>query len=178
MNTTDNTTSTVNFDKVSRLTTTLGNGNKFTITSLDREIEITNAVNQFRAKNGLSKTRNPFSWWKYALVAATYTDKAVTFNELRETLAKCNIHIGKTYSTLLSNAVRGYRPDAVRREYTGGLPWLAKHAGLKVGVVGGGLVGRPSFNYVYKNPEAARSFLIQSHPDLAHLFAQLDRHLA
>lgn len=176
MNTID-TTSNVNFNKVSRLTATLSNGNKFTITSLDREIEITNAVNQFRVKNGLSKARNPFSWWKYALVAATYTNKAVTFKEIRETLAKCNIHIDKTCCTLLSNAVRGYHPDFVRREYTRSLPWLANHAGLKVGVVSG-LVGRPSFTYVYNNPESARSFLIHAHPDLTQLFAQLDRHLA
>lgn len=167
-------------DTITQHTSKLDNGYKLVIKNLTDEIEINNAVNEFRVKNGLVKTRNPFSWWKYVFVAATYADKPVTFKELCDTLKTCNVHINRTNASLLSNAVRGMAPDSSRREYTTGLPWLAKHSGFQIGVknLNGTSNGSQSFQYEYKNATSARSILINAHPDLSYLFAQFDRHLA
>jgi hypothetical protein len=167
-------------DTITQHTSKLDSGYKLVIKNLDNEIEINNAVNEFRSKNGLVKTRNPFSWWKYVFVAATYADKPVTFKELHETLKTCNVHISRSNSSHLSNAVRGMSPDSSRREYTTGLPWLAKHSGFQMGVknMNGASNEHQSFQYEYKNATSARLILINVHPDLSYLFAQFDRHLA
>lgn len=167
-------------DTITSHTSKLDIGYKLVIKDLGTESEITNVINEFRSKNGLVKARNPFSWWKYVFVAATYADKPVTFNELKTMIETCNVHISRSNSTHLSNAVRGLSPDSVRREYTSGLPWLAKHSGFQISVknINGASNEPQAFQYAYKNATTARSVLINAHTDLSYLFAQFDRHLA
>jgi len=155
--------------------TTFGS-HKIQIRNLDHELTLNNAIRDFRLSNGLGATRNPYSWWKYVLVAATYFDRPVTFGEIITELNQVGIVISNTYSSLLGRSVEGDAPSPVQREYSKGLPVLTRKLGLKGKARRKtGSVGREALQFQYTNTSTARTKLIEAHPETALLFVQLDK---
>ena len=152
--------------------------NHSTPTALMVESNITNSLNNLRKELGLAHTRNAYSWWTYALAALTYIDTA-TVKDLQAILKDADINVNLTIgSTLLNNAIEGYAPSKIQREYTGKLPKLVKAMKLKSFTpslhCGRGRAPR-TFRFV--NPMEARVKMISMYPHTQHLFDQLDYQL-
>jgi hypothetical protein len=146
-----------------------------TPTALMVESNITNSLNNLRKELGLAHTRNAYSWWAYALAALTYIDQA-TVKDLEAILNECDINVNLSLgSTLLNNAIDGYAPSKVQREYTGKLPKLVKAMKLKsfTPTIHSSR-GRAPRTFRFVNPVEARTKLISMYPHTQHLFDQLD----
>jgi len=157
-------------------------------TALMVESNITNTLNSLRKELGLAHTRNAYPWWTYALAALTYVEKA-TVNQLQTILSESDINVNlKCTSTLLQNALDGFAPSKIQREYTGKLPALVKATKLRSMLVNKSefydvrsIVDLPRFGriprqFFFVNRVEAREKIISMYPHTRHLFAQLDYH--
>jgi hypothetical protein len=152
--------------------------NNTTPTALMVESKITNSLNNLRKELGLSHTRNAYPWWAYALAALTYVDKA-TIKDLECILSESDINVNLSLgSTLLNNAIDGYAPSKIQREYTGKLPKLVKSMKLKSFTPTVHCSrGRAPRTFRFVNQVEARTKMISMYPHTQHLFDQLDYHL-
>jgi hypothetical protein len=151
--------------------------NNTTPTALMVESKITNSLNNLRKELGLSHTRNAYPWWAYALAALTYVDKA-TIKDLECILSESDINVNLSLgSTLLNNAIDGYAPSKIQREYTGKLPKLVKSMKLKATMNSNSLffdTGRRPRIFRFVDPVEARNKMITMYPETVHLFNQMD----
>jgi len=151
--------------------------NNTTPTALMVESNITNTLNSLRKELGLAHTRNAYPWWTYALAALTYVESA-TVNDLQTILSESEINVNlKCTSTLLQNAIDGFAPSKIQREYTGKLPNLVKVTKLRSGLQKQNSTGRTPRVFRFVNPVEAREKIISMYPHTRHLFDQLDYHL-
>lgn len=152
--------------------------NNTTPTALMVESNITNSLNNLRKELGLAHTRNAYPWWAYALAALTYVDKA-TIKDLECILSESDINVNLSLgSTLLNNAIDGYAPSKIQREYTGKLPKLVKSMKLKSFTPTVHCSrGRAPRTFRFVDPVEARTKMISMYPHTQHLFDQLDYHL-
>jgi hypothetical protein len=152
--------------------------NNTTPTALMVESNITNSLNNLRKELGLAHTRNAYPWWAYALAALTYVDKA-TIKDLECILSESDINVNLSLgSTLLNNAIEGYAPSKIQREYTGKLPKLVKSMKLKSFTPTVHCSrGRAPRTFRFVDPTEARTKMISMYPHTQHLFDQLDYHL-
>ena len=152
--------------------------NNTTPTALMVESNITNSINNLRKEWGLAHTRNAYPWWAYALAALTYVDKA-TIKDLECILSESDINVNLSLgSTLLNNAIDGYAPSKIQREYTGKLPKLVKSMKLKSFTPTVHCSrGRAPRTFRFVDPVEARTKMISMYPHTQHLFDQLDYHL-
>lgn len=143
------------------------------------ETKMINEINQIRADLKLSTARNAYPWWTYTLAALTYFPKGhySSMTDIDAYLRDANIivnNIGK-YSTLLNNNIEGHSPCKIRREYAGKLPKLVGLLKLKSEILTNFYgKGRRPIGFSYNDPVAARQILLESYPDIVHLFAQMD----
>ena len=152
--------------------------NNTTPTALMVESNITNSLNNLRKELGLAHTRNAYPWWAYALAALTYVDKA-TIKDLECILSESDINVNLSLgSTLLNNAIDGYAPSKIQREYTGKLPKLVRSMKLKSFTPTVHCSrGRAPRTFRFVDPVEARTKMISMYPHTQHLFDQLDYHL-
>jgi hypothetical protein len=152
--------------------------NNTTPTALMVESNITNSLNNLRKELGLAHTRNAYPWWAYALAALTYVDKA-TIKDLECILSESDINVNLSLgSTLLNNAIEGYAPSKIQREYTGKLPKLVKSMKLKSFTPTVHCSrGRAPRTFRFVDQTEARTKMISMYPHTQHLFDQLDYHL-
>jgi hypothetical protein len=152
--------------------------NNTTPTALMVESNITNSLNNLRKELGLAHTRNAYPWWAYALAALTYVDKA-TIKDLECILSESDINVNLSLgSTLLNNAIEGYAPSKIQREYTGKLPKLVKSMKLKSFTPTVHCSrGRAPRTFRFVDQVEARTKMISMYPHTQHLFDQLDYHL-
>jgi hypothetical protein len=152
--------------------------NNTTPTALMVESNITNSLNNLRKELGLAHTRNAYPWWAYALAALTYVDKA-TIKDLECILSESDINVNLSLgSTLLNNAIDGYAPSKIQREYTGKLPKLVKSMKLKSFTPTVHCSrGRAPRTFRFVDQVEARTKMISMYPHTQHLFDQLDYHL-
>lgn len=155
------------------------NTNVIAAPALMVETNMINEINRIRAELKLSAARNAFPWWTYTLVALTYFPKGhySSMTDIDAFLQDANIivrNLGQ-HSTLLNNSIEGQSPCKIRREYAGKLPKLVRLLKLKserlTHFYGR---GRRPIGFSYTDPVAARQILIESYPDIVHLFAQMD----
>ena len=147
-------------------------------TALMVESNITNSLNNLRKELGLHNTRNAYSWWAYALAALTYVPSA-TIKDLECILSESDINVNLSLgSTLLNNAIDGFAPSKIQREYTGKLPKLVKSMKLKSFTPTVHCSrGRAPRTFRFVDQVEARTKMISMYPHTQHLFDQLDYHL-
>jgi hypothetical protein len=151
--------------------------NNNTPTALMVESNITNSLNNLRKELGLAHTRNAYSWWAYALAALTYVPSA-TIKDLELILEDSDINVNLAIgSTLLNNAIEGWAPSRIHREYTGKLPKLVKAMKLKSFTPSYDGRGRAPRHFRFVDPVEARAKMISMYPHTIHLFNQLDYYL-
>ena len=155
--------------------------NNNTPTALMVEAKFANSLNDLRKELGLAHSRNAYSWWTYALAALTYVESA-TVKDLEAILADADINVNlKCTSTLLQNAIDGFAPSKIQREYTGKLPTLVKVTKLRSSTPTRtsfvGRTGRTPRIFRFVNPQEAREKIISMYPNTRHLFDQLDYQL-
>jgi hypothetical protein len=146
-----------------------------TIKNLEQDLQATSASNQFRSVYGMAKARNPYSWYKYVFVALCYYNQGTTFSDVLLDLQSVGVgNIQKTYSGLMKKVANQMERDSVQRNYAINLPGIAAALGLvTAGKVYTG--ARPADVFKFKNPNLARSILVQTYPETIPLFALLDK---
>lgn len=152
--------------------------NNTTPTALMVESNITNSLNNLRKELGLAHTRNAYPWWAYALAALTYVPSA-TIKDLECILSESDINVNLSLgSTLLNNAIDGFAPSKIQREYTGKLPKLVRSMKLKSFTPTVHCSrGRAPRTFRFVDQVEARTKMISMYPHTQHLFDQLDYHL-
>jgi hypothetical protein len=143
------------------------------------ETKLVNELNTVRKDLGLKAIRNAYPWWAYTLATLTYFPSGhySSMNDVDMFLQESNIIVRnlQKYSTLLNNSIEGQGPCKIRREYAGKLPLLTGMLKMKSERLKNFYGrGRRPIGFSYNNPVTARQTLIDTYPDIIHLFRQLD----
>jgi hypothetical protein len=153
----------------------------FEVNNLLEDIQATNSIRKFRKSIGSTqRTAYAHRWWLNGMVLLTYFPNGLSQYQIQD---EVKLEMDMTIffpSQQVLNAIYGFKPDNVRREYAEKFPYVAKSTGLSVRPPTESeqdtSLGRPPKHIFYfKSSRQARSLIIELFPDTIVLFAELDR---